>query len=410
MSEPVTVQALFREAGRQLRSEFETIKATNPHFAERGAEAEDILRRFLNDHLPKRFAASTGLVIDDESGISKQSDVLVYDAWNSPVYRTGSRVLILPSDNVAAVIEVKSTLSKSELQDAAAKIASVKRLKRSPVSDVDQPVTMSPMIMTRCFGAVFAFSSATSLDALAENVAEINKERPSEEWIDLVAVLDVGVVGYAVQMLFRPGLAGWHGGPTEDGFSIPPYYVHLVSEANGELTLNRFFVSLIGHLTFYRRRSAIRFDSLVGAGPHPSKTFGGYQYNLSRQLVPSEPYHAEGTFHGATVKFTIYKNGTDQPVAQVGWIPWQDGAVITYSGALPPHPFLEPFFEMTKTKPLLLAIPPRTLTPVIPLSSAAFIEVLESLRGDFAAKRDDAADDIGWFPKSKEPRSPEPDR
>ena len=65
---------------------------------------------------------------------------------------------------------------------------------------------------------------------------------------------------------------------------------------------------------------------------------------------------------------------------------------------------------MTKTKPLLLAIPPRTLTPVIPLSSAAFIEVLESVRGDFAAKRDDAEDDLGWSPKSKEPRSREPDR
>ena len=88
------------------RAEFEEIKRSNPHYAERGAEAEVILRDFLNDHLPKRFAADTGLVVDDEGGISRQCDVLVYDASNSPIYRRGKRVLILPSDNVAAILEV----------------------------------------------------------------------------------------------------------------------------------------------------------------------------------------------------------------------------------------------------------------------------------------------------------------
>jgi hypothetical protein len=49
--------------------------------------------------------------------VSLQCDVIVYDVTNSPVYRRGPRVLILPSDNVAAVLEVKSTLNKAELED-----------------------------------------------------------------------------------------------------------------------------------------------------------------------------------------------------------------------------------------------------------------------------------------------------
>ena len=112
---------LMTEAGKQLRQEFENIKKTNPHYAERGAETEDLLKDFLNRVLPKRFSADTGLVIDLEDNISSQTDVIIYDSYNSPIYRTGSRLLILPSDNVASVIEVKSNLNKAELEDAAQK-------------------------------------------------------------------------------------------------------------------------------------------------------------------------------------------------------------------------------------------------------------------------------------------------
>ena len=67
--------------------------------------------------------------------------------------------MILPSDSVAAAIEVKSKLNKRELEDAVSKIASAKGLKRSPIMGADQPVTFSELIVNSCMGVVFAFDS-----------------------------------------------------------------------------------------------------------------------------------------------------------------------------------------------------------------------------------------------------------
>lgn len=401
------IQDLFREAGRQLRAEFQAIKGTNPLPGERGGEAEDIVRRFLNDHLPKRFAADTGLVVDDEGGVSLQCDVIVYDASNSPVYRRGPRVLILPSDNVAAVLEVKSTLNKAELEDAAKKIASVKRLKRSPVTNVDQPATFGSLIMTRTMGVVFAYDAATSLETLGENLSEINGSYPADQWIDMVVVLDKGVIGYAVQIIFSPDFAGWLGGPADETFVVPPFYIHLVNEELGDLTLNRFYLHLMAQLTFYRRRSAVRFDSLLGTEKRQLRTLHAYQYDLERRLKDTEEYHREGVFRGAKVRFNIRNKRQGRLVGQVGWIPWQNGAVVCYSGELPPV-FFDSYFEVAQSKGMVMRVPnsPRVVSSVIPLSEGQFIEVTESIHGDFAAERcAESDDDLGWFRRTESPES-----
>src|SRR5262249_32557239 len=158
--------------------------------------------------------------------VSRQTDVIVYDAMNSPVYRTGSRVEILPRDNVAAVIEVKSKLNKHELKDAALKIAGVKSIKATPLCGADQPVTFSDIITTSILGCVFAFDSSTSLKTLADNLKQINSEQPdSSQWIDLVVVLDKGCIGYGLQPIFQQDFMGWLGGGGGEDFAIPPLYV-----------------------------------------------------------------------------------------------------------------------------------------------------------------------------------------
>jgi hypothetical protein len=113
-----TIASLFEQAALKLRSDFEYIRASNPHAGEKGQEVEAILRDFLNSHLPKRWRADAGVVIDFEDQLSRQSDVIVYDSISAPLYRAGDRMNILPAHNVAAVIEVKSTLNKRELKDA----------------------------------------------------------------------------------------------------------------------------------------------------------------------------------------------------------------------------------------------------------------------------------------------------
>src|SRR5580700_11101715 len=194
--EKLSAKEILESAARQLRSEFDEIKQNNPHAGESGAEVQFVLKQFLKGHLPRRFDVESGLVLGPQGTVSKQTDLIIFDALDSPIYRRGQRVHIIPRDSVAAVIEVKSKLNKDELTDAAKKIASVKQIKPTPITNVDQPVTFSPILMTNTLGCVFAFDSYTSLKTLAENLREINSKYDSNSWIDLVVVLNQGFIAY----------------------------------------------------------------------------------------------------------------------------------------------------------------------------------------------------------------------
>ena len=149
--EKPTISALFNDAAKKLRSDFEYIRSSNPHAGEKGTEVEEILRTFFNQHLPQRFRAASGFIIDNENNISGQTDVIIYDALVSPVYRYSDKTLILPVDTVASVVEVKSRLNKGDLEDAYKKIASCKSLKKRPLSDADQKATGKRLRYDRYF-------------------------------------------------------------------------------------------------------------------------------------------------------------------------------------------------------------------------------------------------------------------
>ena len=312
----IELKNLIQTAGEQLRKEFEEIRQNNPHAAESGAEVEIILKQFLKERLPKRFDIESSIVIGSDGSISRQTDLIIYDTLNSPIYRKGPKVYILPRDNVAVVVEVKSKLNKEQLRDAAEKISSVKRIKPSPITNVDQPVTFSSMITTNILGCVFAFDSYTSLDALSENLKEINDKNDSSNWIDLVAVLNKGFIAYAVQLPFGQNFLGSFGGTCGEDFPIPPYYIHLIKQDAGDLTLNHFFVKLMAHLTFFRRRSSIDFESVLGPGSSQFTTIQGYQYNLKKKLVPAEESHQEGKHKNPKVRFNLYFKNSRELLAK----------------------------------------------------------------------------------------------
>jgi hypothetical protein len=387
----IFLKDLIQSAGKQLRQDFEEIQSNNPHAAESGAEAELILKAFLKARLPRRFDIESGLVVNTDGTISSQTDLIIFDALNSPVYRQGPKVHILPRDNVAVVIEVKSKLNKDQLKDAAKKIASVKRLRPTPITNVDQPVTFGDMIMTNTLGCVFAFDSYTSLDTLADNLKEINSAYDSADWIDLVVVLDKGYIGYAIQLPFGQNFPGWFGGACVEDFPLPPYYIHLVKHDSGDLTLNHFFVKLMAHLTFFRKRSSIDFGSVLGPDPDEIMTIQGYQYNLSRKLVPAEEAHQAGKYVNPRIRFNIYSKKEKVFKGQVCYLPWQDGAVITCSTLFDPRLVFQHYFKSLKLNGIILPAAMKEniwFSSVLPISEEDFIKFSESIHKDFITVRD----------------------
>jgi Domain of unknown function (DUF6602) len=389
----LTPRELLQSAAAQLRQDFEEIRGSNPHFGEGGAEAEQILAEFLRDRLPRRFDVQSGVVIGANGAVSSQTDLIVYDALDSPVYRKGPRVHIVPRDNVAAVIEVKSKLNKEELRDASVKVASVKSMRPSPISLIDQPVTFSSMIMANTLGCVFAYDSYTSLDTLADNLREINEGQDSDHWIDMVTVLGKGSLSYVVQLPLSENFAGGFGGPMGEKFPIPPIYIHLTQSLDGDLAINQFFVKLMAHLIFFRRRTTLDLAGVLGSGTKKVKTIQGYQYNLQKRLVPVEESHQAQHFKNPQIRFNLYSRHDRKLVGQVCLLPWQDGAVITCTSfvAFDPQLIFQHYFSALRQQEFFISAGRDGnlwFSYVLPISEEDFIRLSEDIHPDLISVKD----------------------
>lgn len=372
-----TIAGLFTEAAKRLRADFEYVRITNPHQGEKGEEVESVLKTFLNAHLPQRFRAGSGIVIDFENNLSRQMDVIVYDALTSPIYRAAEKTQIIPAHTVAAVIEVKTSLNKGELEDAYKKIASCKQLKKPQSSSMDQPSTQSGLDSLGTMGIVFGFDADTSLETLGDNARGLNAEYESFLWPDMIVVLDRGVLTYTIQW---PGahdkLAGWFAPQPpvgHDRVSPPPWYVHLAAYRDGEVALNRFFLGLLAHLTFFPyRHGTPTFKEMVGKQDVEVLTIRGYQFNRARQLLPAPPE----LFGEGPKPLRMNLRGPDNALLGVlQYFRWQDGAVVRKYGPFP----LEGLLPLVHADPEALVLhdpskPGMQITTILALDEAVFRE------------------------------------
>jgi hypothetical protein len=236
MTEQNTIAGLISKAAKKLRDDFEHVRETISHPGEKGGETEDKVREFLNGHLPKRFHATKGFVIDIENQMSGHKDVIIYDEQSSPVYRYDGANQIVSADAVAAIMEVKSVLNKSHLENAFAKIEEVKRLTKRPISDMDQKTTESTLTTTGTLGIIFGFGSEITLEKLADHCVELNEKYEMAHRPDIIVVLDDGVINYTAQFVGAQGMGDF--AIASDDFPIPPCYVHRQSSSFAHRTFS----------------------------------------------------------------------------------------------------------------------------------------------------------------------------
>lgn len=206
--EKPTVDSLFASAARMLNAEFQRAKADVPHYGERGEELEQILIGWLNKHLPGRFKAGTGFILDDQGNITPQTDVIIFDAFNNPLLRHSEKSFIVESDAAAVAIEVKSKLTKDGFDDAAAKIEKVKSLCKCPISDFDLlPPGVDKIVQRQTMGILFAYESEVSLETVGKWWAEAFQQRPgyNGRHIDFICILEKGWLSMQSQIPGREG-------------------------------------------------------------------------------------------------------------------------------------------------------------------------------------------------------------
>jgi len=178
-----TMLARFRESG------------FIQHSGDKGENREEILREFLENHLPKRYGVTKGEVITKDGKRSHAMDIIIYDAVNCPVLYSG-KTSILPVEGVYGIIEVKSSLSKAEFEDAAAKIESFKRLAPRDLGVIATREYVTVQRASRPFGIILGYQlSNNSLESLKNNWQEqCFKVHDVNFFCNIVCVLGEGLL------------------------------------------------------------------------------------------------------------------------------------------------------------------------------------------------------------------------
>lgn len=184
----------FKGIAKVIKAQFEEITAQISHAGGRGVSREEQVREFLRTKLPQRFSVGSGEVMATTGDRSRQQDVVIYDSFYCPLLYSSVTSQIFPSESVYAVLEVKSNLDKTELEDCVKKVESVKKLPSEPGRIPISPGVLGGGQKTVTVGGVFAFSSTTSLSTLRRNLNDLNSNVELGNRINIVCVLDKGLL------------------------------------------------------------------------------------------------------------------------------------------------------------------------------------------------------------------------
>lgn len=222
------------------------------HMGDRGEFREQIIQEFLRPYLPPCYGLDPGEIFSSDGQQSAQVDIVIYDAVFSTVLFQSKTRKLFPAESVYGSIEVKSTLSLSELDRACGNVASVKKLSRRQADTLDLlPFLRLPLgpgltgggdFRNPYLGVTFAYKGVrveSVLDDLTRRLAEAPTNREL-----LPNFVFVGEPGY---MVYRRRADGTPAGPGCD-------YNTYGWIPSGSDTMALFFVTLIACLGELRLR------------------------------------------------------------------------------------------------------------------------------------------------------------
>lgn len=278
----------------------------------------------------------------------------------------------IPADNTAAVIDAMDSMDLASLRAGYARIARVKRLKKAPA-----PYLSERPITTVTLGVLFARRSNLPLERLAQELELLNATTPDREWTDMIVVGSVGAVQYGVQFPGEDSAPGAFLPPAEGAFvnRAPPLYIIMMMSAAGEYSFNKMISFLVGHLAIFSPGAALpSFAEVLKNVPKTAIVISGYQYNLHGALsaVPRDHYK-DRYFPHPPIRIEG-QNG--DLLAEVKYLPWQDGGVITLRGQFPLEALLAMQLKDAAGVRIIRRPDNLQISYVLPLTEAQFHDLL----------------------------------
>lgn len=158
----------FQAVAAKLQAEF-LRSAGVPHSTTKGTIREENLINFLRNHLPRRYSIGSGIIADQQSRVSRQQDIVIFDGFNTPVLQDFGDQSVFFAEQVLAAIEVKSRLNAQGLQDIVQKAQSIRALTRSSVFHI---ADAGIQIQGTAFSQIFVFAIAYECDFSLEGTRD----------------------------------------------------------------------------------------------------------------------------------------------------------------------------------------------------------------------------------------------
>ena len=127
----VNLRELFVGLHTQMIASLSAERKVISHPTAKGDATELHWLNLLNEYLPERYRADKAFVIDSLGAQSQQIDVIIYDRHYSPFVFNQHNAKYIPAESVYAIFEAKQEMGSQEIEYAAEKAASVRRLHRT---------------------------------------------------------------------------------------------------------------------------------------------------------------------------------------------------------------------------------------------------------------------------------------
>jgi hypothetical protein len=237
------LSALFLSLQDRLCADLRS-NAVLDHPGAKGDSTESDWVKMLTAHLPARYSAHKGFVIDSAGEQSDQIDLVIYDHQYCPLLLNRNDQRFIPAESVYAVFEVKQELDRSNVIYAGEKAASVRRLLRTSAAVPYVEGTYKPKEPPRIIAGILTARSTwsppfgTAFDTALSELKE-------DQRLDLGCALEHG--GFEVA----------YGSKPEAAVSAP------------ETALMFFFLRLLGRLQELGTAPAIDFGQYGAALKKP---------------------------------------------------------------------------------------------------------------------------------------------
>jgi hypothetical protein len=175
----VDLRALFLKRQKEMEATLSTNQEIT-HAPSQGEATEVSWIGMLKQYLPKRYQVEKAFVVDSDSELSEQIDIVIFDSQYSPFLFNHEGAMYVPSESVYSIIEVKPKLDKNYIEYAGKKAASVRRLRRTSAKIPHTGGVFEPRELFEIPTGIVALESDWSPpfgEKFQETIAKLKKEQ-----------------------------------------------------------------------------------------------------------------------------------------------------------------------------------------------------------------------------------------